>query len=243
MKKHVFFGTLLACLFAFSACETEEIVNVITEGLYGNASITITDANGVTKDLDYQSSITDVFADTASVNPLVIRRVGTLDFSFNVDLTQANAEMDFPLMGFQVKDTNAGVYPVDQVLTKELLQNNFCWDTLAKILRDPAGLNIVAIAASDTSWYISHTGSINITEFPKVGKLVKGSFNNIGGYYLTKTKADALADALDNGADFDLDAYFEPVTITGTFNSRRAEIIKTLIRKAFYEGGLCNLNN
>ena len=134
----------------------------------------------------------------------------------------------------------AGSYNVDQVLTQELLYN-FNFDTLAKIIRDPAGFNIVAIAVSDTAWYISNTGSIVLSNYPSVGHELEGSFNNVGAYYFTESDVDRLNEAIENGAAFNMADYFHPVTITGTFTSRRANLIHSLIEEAFFKGGLCNL--
>ena len=238
MKKRLFLGfgaVAVACVAFFASCEFGTVNTIIEEGLFGNANVTITDNDG-SEYIAYQSSIIDHFVKVDDVTNQT--HVAAIDFSANVDLSKG--ELTFPFMAYQITDTLTDSYTCDQILTQERL-NNFNFDSIAALLRDPSGFNMLIIAVSDTAWYVSNSGSIVVSTFPSVGHEVQGSFNNVGAYYFTITDVDNLAVALDNGAEFNLNQFFHPVTITGSFNSRRAAVIHDLVEEAFFNGGLCNL--
>ena len=238
MKKHLLFGigTLaIACVAFFASCDPESLTTVMEEGLYGSANVTITDNNG-SQNIGYQSSIIDHFVKEDPVSGQTY--VAAIDFSANIDLSKG--ELTFPFMAYQITDTIVASYPCDQLLTEQRL-HNFNFDSIAALISNPSGFNMMVIAVSDTSWYVSNSGSINITSFPTVGNVVQGNFNNIGAYYFTMSDVERLNDALENGADFNLNQFFHPVTITGTFTSRRTTVIHDLVEEAFYNGGLTNL--
>lgn len=243
MKKRLL--SLLAGVFAIlslSSCEDLGIISdIIEEGLFGEATVYITntdqDNNSTVDTVKFASSVVDNFTivDDASETSTI----ATIDFCAQVDLS--NAALAFPFMAFQVSDTATGSYTVNEFLTTERLRN-FNFDTLASIIRSPAGFNLVVIALSDTAWYISNSGAINISEFPAVGYTVKGTFNNVKAYYVTQSDIDRINDDMMNtGQMIDLDGYLPQVTLTGSFSSRRTTIIHDLVQQAFYEGGLSNL--
>lgn len=242
MKKQLF--SLLAGVFALlslSSCDELGIINdIIEEGLFGQSTVYITTPdqdNGATVDtVNFVSSVVDNFAIVDSATET--STIATIDFSAQVDLSKA--ELTFPFMVYQVSDTTTGSYTINELLTVDRLRN-FNFDTLASIIRSPSGFNFVIIALSDTSWYISNSGAISISEYPAVGYTVKGTFNNVGAYYLSQSDIDRINDAIDNGQMINTDDYLHQVTITGSFSSRRTSLIHELVQQAFYEGGLCNL--
>lgn len=241
MKKRLFSGLFaaFACMMSLTSCDDLQLIGEIaTEGLLGNATVVITGGGYYSNDstnvdtVKFKSSVTDCITKTTDSGDVF---VATLDFCANVDLTNAN--LSFPFLAFQVVDTNAAVYPLGQMLTLSRLQN-FCFDSIASLIREPAGINMLVIAVSDTSWYIAHSGDIVVTTYPAVGHLMQGTFNNIGAYYFTQSDVDRLNDDINNRVMItSIEEYFHPVTMTGTFASRRANISE-LVQRAFYQGGL-----
>lgn len=240
MKKRLFSGIFaLACMFSLTSCDDLELFgSVVTDGLLGNATVVITGGGYYSNDstnvdtVKFKSSISDCIVkvvDSSEVN------VATLDFCANVDLTNAN--LSFPFLTFQVVDTTAAVYPLGQILTLSRLQN-FCFDSIASLVREPAGVNMMIIAVSDTSWYIAYSGDITVTTYPAVGHIMQGTFNNIGAFYFTQGDVDRLNEDVNNGAIItSIESYFHPVTMSGSFSSRRANLSE-IIQRAFYQGGL-----
>ncbi len=238
MKKSLFFGfgvLAIACVALFTACEIESVSSVIEEGLFGSAQVTVNDGES-TQSLSYESSIIDYFTkeDTATGQTYV----AAIDFSANIDLSQA--DLQFPFMAFQITDTVPGNYTCDQILTEQRL-HNFNFDSIAALIRDPSGFNMVIIAVNDSSWYISNSGSIIVNTFPAMGHNVEGTFNNVGAYFFTTADVESLSAAIESGSEFSIYDYIHPVTISGSFTSRRAAVVHTLVQEAFYNGGLCNL--
>ena len=229
MKKRLFYGiTMIAAIFTLASCEIDSVTDAITEGIFGSASVTIND-NGSTQELSYESSVVDCFIGENNVS--------TLSFSCNVDLS--NSALVFPFMAYQFSDTTTGTYTCTQILTEQFLRG-FNFDTLASVISCASGVNIVAIAVSDTAWYISNGGTISVSDYPWYGGNVEGTFNNITAYYFTQSDIDRLNADLDNGGTFNLNAYGRQVTLNGTFASRRYAIIHTLIENAFGPNGGLN---
>ena len=238
MKKRIIFSALAACAILFSACDTTIISDAIDEGFLGDADVVITGGGYYGNDtVHFESSIVNGFYLEDSMTSIV----ATIDFCANVDLV--TAELAFPFLGFQINDTTSGVYQMSEILTVDRLRN-FNFDSLAILLRQPCSYNLMVIAVSDTSWYVSNSGSLTVNSYPIVGLMMEGSFVNVGAYYFTQSDVERLNDNMDaelTAGTFDLTNYFHPVTINGTYSSRRTTIADNLIRDAFYNGGLSDL--
>ena len=235
MKKRLFNGILaITCLFSMASCDGVEFINsVIEDGLLGNSTVYITNEAGDVDTLAFTSSVADDFSKT--VND--ITSVATIDLSANVDLT--SNDLAFPFMAFQFADTTTGSYALDHLLTVERLYH-FNFDTLSSILAGPSGTNLIVIAMSDTAWYISDAGNINVSAYPAVGFMLEGTLNNVSAYYITQSNIDRLNQAIDNGTMVSPNEFIHPVTMSGNFSSRRAAIIHNLVNNAFVNGGLKN---
>ena len=236
MKKVLFLGAAAALMMSLSSCDENFVIGGLEEGLLGNASVVI-DGEGYyngTDTVTFSSSLADIFGreteDTIHFS--------TLSLCANVDL--ANENLSFPFLAYQLRDTTTGVYPMETILTTQRLRN-FNFDSIVEVLMQPSGFNCVVIAVSDTAWYISNSGNLNVSDFPSVGHNLEGTFSNIGAYYFTISDVERINENMDAeiaAGTFSLDNYFHPVTINGQFSSRRYVIIHDLVQWAFTEGNL-----
>ena len=206
------------------------------EGLLGSATIVV-DKDGVSDTTKYTSSIVDAFS---KIDSLETEYKASVGLCANVNLTESNASLQFPFMYFRLNDTVTGNYQFDTILSMDLLLNlNF--ETMSQILADPYGDNMILVAESDTAWYLSHAGSLTISQYPSVGHFVECSFNNVEAFYITQSGIDRFNTDINN-MDFshvnDLGYYFPNATISGNSSCRRTTIVSRLIKTAFEEGGL-----
>lgn len=239
MKKCLLWGAAVALVMSFASCDDPNFVtNVVQEGLLGSAEITIVGQNGYYENetLNFSSTVTDRIDTIVTIDGVDTMFSATLDLFANVDLQKS--ELTFPFMGFQVTGTEAGTYTMSHVLTAERLRN-FNFDSIADLVFAPSGFNVLLVAISDTSWYISDGGSITITEYPATGHNMIGTLNNVQAYYFTESDVEALAEHLDD-PDFELSNYFHAVaTINGNFQSRVfPTLIQEIINEAYRQRGL-----
>ena len=236
MKKGLLLGAAALIMASLSSCDDQFVIDAVQDGLLGSAEITITGQNGYYSDnttVSFASTITDNI-DTVVNNQAVY---ATIDLFANVNLREQS--LDFPFMGFQLSDTTTGTYTLSKVLTAERL-HNFKFDSIADIFFNPSGFNVMLLAITDTSWYISDGGTINITEYPGYGHNMRGTFENVEAYYFTISDVERInenwADIQANGLN--LNDYFEPAVINGEFSSRRYAIIHNVIDAAYNQRGL-----
>lgn len=228
MKKKVLFGSIAAVAMLFSSCETEVGVDdgPIAEGLMGNASIVVTGNNGYYNSGDtvnFTSGITDVFVADNGYH-------ATIAVCAHIDLMDADV-VDYPFMGFQVSDTTTGIYQLDSLLTVERLMT-FNADSMKALISAPSSFNFVVIACSDTSWYMTTSGSLTISQYGEMGYNTVGTINNANAFYFTQSDVDSFNAALESGADnLVLFNYLKPATINGTFSCRRAAVINRLMEE------------
>lgn len=242
MKKNLLWGAAAALVLSFSSCDDPSLITqMVQEGLLGSAEITISGQNGY---YDNNETVNFSCAIMDSIQQVVIEEenfdtnyVSTLSLFANYDLQKS--ELTFPFMGFQFTDTAAGTYTFSKVLTADRLRN-FNFDTIADIVFNTSGFNVLLIAITDTSWYVSDGGSLIITEYPATGHNMKGRFENVDAYYFTKTDVERLEEHLDD-ANLDqlLNTYFHHAAISGEFTSRRyPTLIKKIIDEAYKNRGL-----
>lgn len=227
MKKHFILGiSIVATIFAMASCEITSDDNSDPgsdiDGILGEATIQVA-CDGVTTETHFTSSVMDVITEEDAY--------ATIDISACVDLL--DVELEFPYMAFQFRDTTAGIYNLNPVVTPQLLMD-FNYETITDMISSPAGFNFVIIAISDTSWFITKSGSINVTSYAdRAGDLMEGSFNNVTAYYLTQGNVDRFNDAINDiiggGGMPDINDYVKEATISGSFSSRRASVVHSII--------------
>lgn len=236
---------MAALVLSLSACDEESIQTVndaLEAGLLGSAEITVTGQNGFdaqNAEIEFASTIMDHFDTVVTVNGSDRAYVGTLDLFANVDLNAEGAKLRYPFMGFQFSDSVAGTYTLSEVLTPQRLRN-FKFDSIADIVFQPSGFNVLVIAIDDTSWYVSKGGGeITITEYPTTGQNMRGTLNNVEVYYFTETDVEAIQEHL-NEPNFNLDNYFHNTAIvSGTFKSKSYPfLIRKIIDEAYKNRGL-----
>lgn len=215
----------VASCFIFSSCEG------LFDNLLGSADIVVTDNNGGTfyapdgpasDSIHFSSSVSDVITTSDST-------FSYLSLCANIDLTTADV-ISYPYLGILVTDSTATTYAID-ALDLDILQNL----EVGKLLTTLANRNLVVLAVSDTSWYISNGGNVTIDEFATYGHLTKAQFDNVEMLYFTQSGIDYITDLVNRSVEGDIDAIttlatfnistcFPPVTLTGTFSSRRMNI-------------------
>lgn len=245
MKKHLLWGAAAALVLSLSSCDDPENLNqFLQEGILGSAEIIVTGQNGYydnNQQIEFASTIMDEFDTIATVHGTDRAYVGTLDLFANVDLSADGAKLRYPFMGFQINDSTARTYNISNVLTPERLRN-FKFDSIADIVFNPSGFNVLAIAVSDTSWYVAYDGTITVTDYPHLaGQYMRGTIDNVHAYYFTESDVEAVQDHLED-PNFNLANYF---TKTATLNSvekfkskRYPGLIRSIINEAYRQRGL-----
>lgn len=219
---------LIASLSLVS-CDPEEIVNAIS----GNVSLTVS-CEGVDnlytdgQTLAFSSSVTDVITDSATAEMIFL--------GANINLTESDASIAAPYLGFVIADTVTGTYQIDNVMTAE----NIAKFTPQNFLTTVTGNNVFVIVASDTSLYIAKEGSLTLTSYPSVMfETAEGTINNVKCYYATDSKMAYIKNLLNAAnagdaaaiatlASINVEELFPTVTFNGSFSSRRM-IVQTLL--------------
>ncbi|MCR4816063.1 MAG: hypothetical protein K5842_02625 [Bacteroidales bacterium] len=244
MKKLQFVFLAVIAAFAFASCD--ELVNTVEDltdnDLVGHASIAISHTNdsGTTVDsLKFKSSIVDAL-EMSMYDTTLPAGYFTVDISANVDFGTSNVELQYPFMFYRLNDTVAGTYQMENILTLEMLQN-LNIQTLVNTIANPSGPNMIIIAESDTSWYLTFGGNLIVTEYPTVGNLVKANLSSINARFITQSKVEELNSDIENNNYShlsDLGYYFPEVTLTGNVTSRRWAVARTVYETAFVNGGI-----
>ncbi len=223
----------LAALATFAMSSCDEIDPTIINDMFGHANLTIIEADGSVDTVNFESGISDVIfksflpGDTLYIDDSIvvvdegvtIHSAATL--AANMDFSSENV-LTYPYMAVMTNDSIAGTYAVTAILTNENLRD-FQFNTFVK---DPTDCNIVAIALSDTSWYVSNSGNITISAYPTYGYMTTGSFDGVQAYYFTLSQLDAIKAILSENpeAEIDLNTYMSPVSLSGSFECRRAAV-------------------
>ncbi|MCQ2300195.1 MAG: hypothetical protein MJZ81_08750 [Bacteroidales bacterium] len=214
MKK-VLVALCTVCALAFTACEEgdlSQILSVVT----GNAELTVASADaGTSHQTNDQIKFSSAVANAINENNIAC----TIIIGANLDLTKVD-ELTYPYFGVNFTDTVAATYTFPAV--NQQLMTSFIG---ANIITKASETNLLVIAESDTSWYLSTGGSAQITEWANFGQTMKGNFNNVKMYYVTKTKLEEVQNLTAvQWLTTNLDDYFKSMTINGNFNCRRMDI-------------------
>ena len=225
MKKVVkTLAIVLAGTLTLASCG-ENLLSEIT----GSAEITISDAKGgsyyapngpADKTVKFSSAVTDAINESFDDPDMPSVIYGTIVLGANISLTESDAKLASPFLGIMTSDTTEGDFNITTVLTNELLPS---FD-VNSFLATPSNHTFVAMAVSDTSWYVSHSGVVQITEFPEYNKKASGKLNNVLAYYMTASELERAVNDIESGViegNFNPDEYFHPVTMNGTFDCRR----------------------
>ncbi len=230
----------LAALTTISFASCDGIGSIVSE-MFGSADLVINDPTGgsyyapdgaSTDSVHFEAGVSDVIFKVFNPTDLDSNMSG-VDSLFTLhSATTIAANMDFssdealtyPYMAVLINDSVSGNYDITPILTEEnLLDFRF-----NKFIKNPTGNNLIAIVVSDTSWYLSNNGVISIEEYPSYGRMTKGSFNNVNAYYFTQSTLNEIAAQIRGGQTVDLNEYLHAVTISGSFQCRRANVQKLL---------------
>lgn len=221
MKK-VLVALCAVCALAFTACEEQDLSQILSV-VTGHAELTVATAQeGTSYQANDQINFSSAVANAMEANTVII--------GANLDLTKVD-ELAYPYFGVNFTDTVAATYTfpaVNQQLIVSFLGAN--------IITKAAETNILVIAESDTSWYLSTSGSAQITDWADYGQVMKGNFNNVKMYYITKTKLDEVQNlTAAQWITTSLDDYFKSITLNGSFNCRRMDIQNIIANMASEE--------
>ncbi|MCF0211363.1 MAG: hypothetical protein HUK17_00500 [Bacteroidales bacterium] len=232
MKKKVL-GILAMSLMMLTSCDGFE---GLLDQLDGNASITINNNDPV----NFSSSLANlvVAEDTT----------GTLFVAANLDITKIDS-LTYPYVGMNLTGCAVGSYTLDAIPIHIFNQEGF---TVEMVLNEMSDMNTILYMDSDSSWYLSNSGTVNVSEYGELGFSVKASFADVQMLHLSNAGIDAMKADLDSLSavfvqnyvaehgclpsevpedylDGMLDEsllinYFEPVTVSGNFTSLRTEL-------------------
>jgi len=229
----------LAAISTLTFASCDELTEIASE-MFGSADLIINDPTGGSyyapdaagiDTVHFEAGISDVIFETFSPSDLdstiaydsVITIHSAATVAANIDFANESA-LTYPYMAILIADSVAGNYDITPILTQE----NMLDFRFTHYIKNPTESNLVAIAVSDTSWYLSHSGTITIEQYPTYGYMVSGSFNNVNAYYFTQSMLDEIADMIRNNETVDINTILHPVVLNGSFECRRANISQML---------------
>ena len=202
MRKAFISFAVIICAALFCSCSDNFIQNMF-ELISGKATTTINNE----KSAEYTSSIV-MFEENPTPYALGLSMSIEVEYLMNLSGVE---DLSFPFLAYRLNgDIKSGqTLDVNNVLTEEDLENfDYQWLLNGKF----ADNHVVAIAESDTKFYIMSNGTIDIAKVTKTK--VKGSFTGTA-YVIDLNATPMLAE--------------EQVSINDTFTSRVAPIMKWLL--------------
>ena len=198
----------------FAACEEGDWEELISQ-IVGSANFAVSNSNGTPYDgvdsVNFSSCVTNVLAER--------QYYGTIVLGANIDLNKAN-ELRYPYMGMQLSDTTARTYALD-TLSFDIVKLFSTTDMLTKANNK----NVIIMAQSDTSWFVSSGGTVTVTEFPAYGKALHATVSNAKLYYITQSKIEEVRNmSAVELMTTTVDQCCKSVTINGNITSRRMDI-------------------
>lgn len=263
MKKRILFiATAVACMIGFSACQGDDLADLSqladqladtdllghihlkasaqqngTGGLQNHEMMTTNDS------ILFKSGVCCAKVTVSDSSQSATHDVGAMFFgSTSSVLVNENHEIQFPLIGINLRDSLPGDYTINIPMTQgdfnfidDLNENNWRYYLTHNDIQiqgvDQA--NMMVIAPTDSTYYICYQGTIHISEFPVVGQRVKGSVN-VQAFYITNRQVELLSQMPSAArANINLPDYLPTVTLNGVFesprmNSENLEVINTL---------------
>lgn len=251
MKKRLLLvATAVALLFGFSACEGESIdlTQLSGKDLLGHIHLKPSSPqrgswgmqnsdimrNG--DSLLFKSALCCVKLETEGVEGVE----GDIDVgasffgSFSDVLVNANNEIQFPLIGINLRDTlpqnHNGDYPInipmvtgDFSFIEDLNTNNWNYYLINNDIEVQGERpNIMIIAVDTVEFYVCFEGNIHLDEFSAVGQRVKGQVKDVKAFHITKDQIQLLL-AMDESVrnNINLRTYLPTVTLNGNISSMR----------------------
>lgn len=258
MKKRILLiATAVACMFGFSACTEDDAAAIQNaaqqladsgvlghiylvpsnqnDGIWGQHNSAIMNADS----LKFKSGLCCVKLNTEGVSGVDVDEVdlGVLSFgSFSDVVVNANNEVQFPLIGFNLRDTmpqnHNGDYPIsiptvevegDFSFIEDLNENNWNYYLTHNNI-EVTGVgerpNIMIIAVNENEYYVCYSGKIHIDSFPAVAGRLNGQVVNVKAFRVTKEAIPLLIN-YDNRANSILAALLPTVTLNGEISIPR----------------------
>lgn len=232
MKKTLL-SLFAVCTLLLAACDPAEFIEDLVDDLFGEAQITVIDGTG-SQTFEFSSGLVNTVTDTAYA--------GTLLVAASIDLTVDEINLPYPYFGVTLNDTVAGTYAMD-TLTLGMFADGTV--NANRILTAFKGRNFLIVAESDTSWYVSNGGMVEVDSYPALGAEMDGTVSGTdNAVYISQSRLNAAVDTVamrvvsyrmrhPAARQTDIDAYvnsmtigevFPTVTIGGTFTCRRMNI-------------------
>lgn len=210
MRKAFTSLTIIVCAVMFCSCGDNFV-----QGMFELVSGKATSLLGGNKSTEYTSSIVMIEDEP---NPYALGLSMSIEVEDLMNLSGVE-DLSFPFLSYRMNgEIKSGqTINVNNVLTEEDVENfDYEWLLNGKF----ADNNIVAIAESDTKFYIMSTGSINLAKVTKTK--VKGSYS--GTAYVIDLNATPMLSE-------------EKISISGNFTSRTVSIMKWLLDLQEENGG------
>lgn len=223
----------IAGAFLFAACDPNDFINDLVDQVFGEANVVLVDNNGGTILFPNGPGTDSLNFSSCVANAMVDSTMRTIFLSANVNLTESEV-ITYPFLGMQVNDTVARSYAFDTLSKSKLTDFD-----VTEMLTTGSNMNLLVLAVSDTSWYVSNGGTATIDTFPGYGKEIQGSFHNVEMWSLTQHSLDSLSHlnsraltgdpvAIATLATLNMENLFPRATMAGTFSSRRMNITNLL---------------
>ncbi|MCR5444449.1 MAG: hypothetical protein K6E96_02040 [Bacteroidales bacterium] len=240
MKKKVLaLAAMVACAFAFNACDPDlDLVGHINlmatnpqQGFPG-----LEQAYVDSTALNFKSAMCNVSIDSVSIE--AGEYSGTYDIHAGtvfVGTTQTLisndvADLTYPLCGINLRDTVVGTYeislPIDDFSFIDYLDSTDVNTLISSGLSISETLgNVFAVAVSEDAYYIGFAGNVTISNYGAEYHRVEGSVNNVQAIYITAEQIEYLVNLTpEQRATVDLAAYLPKITFNGQISSMRANI-------------------
>jgi len=258
MKKRILLiATAVACMFGFSACTEDDAASIrdaaqqlADSGVLGHVNLAPSNQNNgimgmqnaaimYNDSLKFKSGLCCVKIDPQGVSGIDEGEVdlGVLSFgSFSDVLIDENNQVQFPLVGFNLRDTTPathnGDYPIaiptvnvegDFSFIEDLNENNWNYYLTHNDIQ-VSGVgerpNIMIIAVNENEYYVCYSGKIHVDEFPAVGQRMIGQVVNVKAFRVTKEAIPLLLN-YDQRSTSILTALLPTVTLNGEISIPR----------------------
>ena len=258
MKKRILLiATAVACMFGFSACSGDDAAAIqnaaqqlADSGVLGHIYLVPSNQNNGllgehnaaimnSDSLKFKSGLCCVKLNTQGVSGVDVDEVdlGVLCFGSEKDVVvNSNNEVQFPLIGFNLRDTTPqlhnGDYPIsiptvevegDFSFIEDLNRNNWNYyltNNNIQVTGVGERPNIMIIAVNEEEYYVCYSGKIHIDAFPAVAGRMNGQVVNVKAFRVTKTGLPFLI-GYENRANSILAALLPTVTLNGEISIPR----------------------
>jgi len=244
-KKFLVIATAVACMFGFTACDQDTSAlqdaahQLAGQNMLGHIYLVPSDhqsgtmfmTNHAAVNVDtmkFKSAVCNArftYEGNLSDSNVAVNAGALFVGTYSDMLAEATGEINFPMVGMNLRDTVPGDYAISDVtgdfsFVSNLNDNNWKYYLTHN---DVQYGNIMIVAVSEDDYYVCYEGNIHIAKFDAIGSIVEGAVQNAKAYYVTKAQLQILLALPQTQRDY-LYNLLPHVTFNGEISSRRANI-------------------